>query len=126
MAVIIADHKVQIRSALRLLLEQETALEVVGEACCLNDLLVLNQAHSPSLLILELGLTEPDSQTALAALRRANPTGLIIGLGNSPEDEGAALEAGFDAFVSKIDAPAQVLNRIIALTSSPHTTHLAE
>jgi len=110
MRVFLADDQPRVRSALRLLLEQDPQLSVVGEAAAAEGLLAQVRAAHPDLLLLDWEL--PGLQAAnplLPALRALYPRLSVIALSGRPEARRAALAARADAFVSKGDPPERLL-----------------
>jgi DNA-binding NarL/FixJ family response regulator len=113
MRVFLADDQPKVRSALRLLLEQDLETSVVGEAAKAEDLLAQVQATRPDLLLLDWelpGLWAANS--LLPGLRALNPCLLVIALSGRPDVYRAALAAGADAFVSKGDPPERLLSAV--------------
>jgi DNA-binding NarL/FixJ family response regulator len=112
MHIVLADDQPKVRFALRVLLERQTGLEVVGEATTADDLLSLLTTSCPELVLLgwELpGLTDTGS---VCALRELCPGVFVIALSGRPEACRVALAAGADAFVSKADPPEYLLAAI--------------
>jgi DNA-binding NarL/FixJ family response regulator len=112
MRVLLADDRTQVRSALRVLLEQRLGLDIVGEAAETERMFALVQAATPDLVLLDWELPGLGSNGALSAMRRACPALSIIALSGRPEARRAALDAGVDAFVSKGDPPDRLLAAI--------------
>ena len=109
MRVLLADDQTKVRSALRLLLEQEPGLSVVGEAAEAEDLLAQVGTECPDLVLLDWELPDQGGAATLAGLRAARPGLMVIALSGQPEARQAALAAGADAFVSKGDPPERLL-----------------
>lgn len=109
MRILIADDRSQVRSALRLLLREESGAIVVGEASDLEQTLELVSTERPDLVLLDWELPTRDGVTPLKKLRTAHPGLVVIALSGRPEARQAALTAGVDAFVSKGDPPEQLL-----------------
>ena len=109
MRVLLADDESKVRSALRLLLEQEPGLSIVGEATKGEDLLAQVETTRPDLALLDCELPGPQTADLLPALRSRCPGLLVIALSGRPETRRAALAAGADAFVSKGDSPERLL-----------------
>jgi DNA-binding NarL/FixJ family response regulator len=109
MRVLLADDQMKVRSALRLLLEQEPGLSVVGEAAEAEDLLAQVRTEYPDLVLLDWELPDQGGAATLAGLRAARPGPMVIALSGRPEARRAALAAGADAFVSKGDPPERLL-----------------
>jgi len=114
MRVLVADDESKVCSALRLLLEQELGLSVIGEVAGAAELLSQVTLTGPDLLLIDWelpGLTASD----LVTLRWQHPHLQIIALSGRPEARGAALAAGADAFVSKVSPPEFLLATIQSL-----------
>lgn len=117
MRVLLADDQPQVRSALRLLLEQEPWLTVVGEAIEVEGLLEQMRMTRPDLLLLDWelpGLQLVNAATnatseGLQPLHACVPGILVIALSGRPEARQMALDAGANAFISKGDPPEYVL-----------------
>ena len=110
--VLIADDHPQVRSALRLLLQEELDVIVVGEASDLEQALELVGVEEPDLVLLDWELLAQDGATALTGLRTAIPELAVIALSGSPEARREALAAGADAFVSKGDPPERLVTSV--------------
>jgi DNA-binding NarL/FixJ family response regulator len=109
MRVLLADDQTKVRSALRLLLEQEPGLSVVGEAVEAEDLLAQVEATQPDLVLLDWELPGLRTDDRLSVLRALCPQLKVIALSGQPEARRAALSAGADAFVSKGEPPERLL-----------------
>jgi DNA-binding NarL/FixJ family response regulator len=88
--VLLADDQAWLRSAVKLLLEQEADFAIVGEA-----------GDVPALINLVRDL--------LGDLRRSDPHVQIIVLSGRPEASRSALATGASAFVSKAAPPEQLM-----------------
>jgi len=135
MRILLADDQTKVRSALRLLLEQEPGLSIVGEVAEAEDLLAQVQKTQPDLVLLDWelpGLRATDPSTTLrsgsgqssgprllSALRSLGCHLIVIALSGHLEACEQALAAGADAFVSKGDPPEQLLTtlRTVGVTS---------
>jgi two-component system response regulator DesR len=113
MRVVIADDKAQVRSALRLHLEEGAGCAVVGEADNSQDLLAEVEVSRPDLLLLDWELPPGGGKVVLRALRAARPGLIVVVLSGRPEVRSEALEAGATAFVSKADSPEHLLATIL-------------
>jgi DNA-binding NarL/FixJ family response regulator len=109
MRVFLADDQTRVRSALRLLLEQEPGLSVVGEAAEAEDMLAQTEATQPDLVLLDWELPGLRTDDRLSVLRALCPQLKVIALSGQPEARRAALSAGADAFVSKGEPPERLL-----------------
>jgi DNA-binding NarL/FixJ family response regulator len=109
MRILLADDASNVRLALQALLERQPGLEIVGAVGNARELLAQVKATCPDLVILDWELPHPAALTLLAELREACPGLAIIVLSGRPETRQAALAAGADAFVSKVDSAEQLL-----------------
>lgn len=111
--VYIADAKIEERSALRLLLT-DLKMEVVGEAGDWLTTLAQVPVSRIDILLVDWDVLPSKSGIALAELRQACPTALMVVL-ISPLDarRQAALSAGADEFISKAESPERIVERLL-------------
>jgi DNA-binding NarL/FixJ family response regulator len=112
MRILLADAQAKVRFALRVLLERQPGLEVVGEAASVEELLARMTDSCPDVVLLDWNLAGPAVTSLMLALRRDCPDAGIIVLSGRPETREAALAAGADAFVSKGNPPEHLLAAI--------------
>jgi len=113
MRVFLADDQEAVRSALRLLLEQEVDVEIVGEAANAAQLLALAEHTAPDVILLDWELPGISGSNLLRPLRFLLPAAIVVALSGRPESREEANEAGVNAFVSKC-APSEVLRTVLA------------
>ena len=130
MRILLADDQAQVRSALRLLLEQEPELSVVGEVAEATSLLVQVQAIQPDLVLLDWELpglgarrrsafpSRSPGPHLLSILHSLGHPPKVIALSGCPEAGEEALAAGADAFVSKGDPPERLLTTLHHVSGS--------
>lgn len=119
-AIFLADSHAEVRSALRLLLEQEQGVRVVGEAEKADGLLPKLLAESPDLLLLDWELPDCECCCAprglgpslISTLRSFLPSLRILVMSSRPEVRGACVAFGADAFISKGDPPERLLKTV--------------
>jgi DNA-binding NarL/FixJ family response regulator len=104
MRTVVADGQPAVRDALRILVTQVLDMQVVDEAGTLPTLQRQVRAHHPDLAIADWDLLA-QSASVLAGLRACSPGLRIVVIGLRPEMRPAALAAGADGFVSKVDTP---------------------
>ena len=109
MKVLLADDQPQVRSALRLLLEQETRAQIVAEIETIDGLLDRPLTPSPDAILLDWELPGLSPAGDLPAIRCAYPSAQIVALSSRPEARHSALHAGADYFVCKGDPPERLL-----------------
>lgn len=111
MRVIVADEHREVRSALRVLFEQEQ-LKLVGEADDAESLLAAVSRHTADVLLLDWGLLGAGTSVAIDTIWSLAPTLRIVARSSRPEAKGAALNDGVDVFVTQADSPEQLLRAI--------------
>jgi DNA-binding NarL/FixJ family response regulator len=104
----LADDQRDVRSALRLLLEQQGDMQVAGEAAGAAELLDRLPLAGCDVLLVDWDLPGLDACRLLAGLRRANPPVRVIALTTSP------LSVPIVASVRKSDPPQRLLDAIRA------------
>jgi DNA-binding NarL/FixJ family response regulator len=112
MRILVADEQSKVRFALRVLLGQQTGLEIVGEATDTDELLTQARTASPDMVLVHWGLRGLVETELMPALRQISDDLRIVALSARPEARHAALAAGADAFVFKVDPPDRLLAAI--------------
>jgi DNA-binding NarL/FixJ family response regulator len=105
MRVLLADDQVKVRFALRVLLERQPDVVVVGEASNACELLEQIAAMHPDALLLDWELPGLVAAGTIGALLGAFPGLTVIALSGRSEARREALMAGASAFVSKTEPP---------------------
>ena len=113
--IILADHQANLRSALRLLLEQSPANEVVAEAEDGEGLKDSLRTFQADLLLMDWRLPGQKDGDMLMALSEEYPQLTIVIMSGRPENAEQALMAGADAFVSKCDPPERIISTMAEL-----------
>jgi DNA-binding NarL/FixJ family response regulator len=112
--VLIADDHAVVRQGLRMFLQLESELEIVGEA--VNGKQALSMAHelTPDIVLMDLLMPEMDGLEATAAIRRELPDTEVIALTSVLEDSSivSAVRAGAIGYLLK-DTEADELVRAI-------------
>ncbi len=132
MRVLLADDQIWLRSAMRLLLEEEPSIEIVAEVSEVDSLLTRSQIIHPDLILLDWelpGLKTLSAHKALIKMLRANdPAVRIIALSGHPEAGRSALAAGADSFVSKTEPPEHLLEALnqVQLAEKMRKPNMAE
>jgi len=117
MRVILADDQAKVRSALRLLLEHQPGVEILGEAVDTTGLLDWVKAVCPDLVLLDWELPGLPVVALLPLLQYQCPGLRLMVLSSRPEVRREALEAGADAFISKGDPPERLLGAMEELSA---------
>jgi DNA-binding NarL/FixJ family response regulator len=112
MRILLADDQPKVRFALHVLLEQRPEVIVVGEAGDADVLMTILKSAQPDVLLLDWTLPGLSELGSISSLREYNSKLIIIALSGRPELGQATLEAGANAFVSKIDSPDRLIATI--------------
>jgi len=112
MRILLADGESNVRYGLRVLLEERSEFEVVGEAAGVEDLLAQIEAACPDLVLLGWELPGLAGADLLPILRSVCDEVYVIVLSGRPEARQAILDAGANAYVSKVESPERLLAAI--------------
>jgi len=115
MRILIADNWPNVQNALRVLLEQQPGLQVIGEVMDVGELLARISENCPDMVLLGWELPGRRGSDLLPALRTVCPELAVIVLSGRPDARLTALAAGADAFVSKVAPPERLLSAILDL-----------
>jgi DNA-binding NarL/FixJ family response regulator len=117
--ILILDGNHDVRSALRLYLESECDVEVVGEIGHAAELETALRLMAPDALLLDWELRDLDS--ALAAVTRLGRSSqpAVVAVSSYPERRHAALASGAIAFVSKFGPSDELRRAITAVGRTP-------
>lgn len=118
MKILLADDNPEVRSALRLLLEQEPLSALVLEVSDSQSLLAHVSKDCPMVLLLDWELPGLQGTDFLEGVRASCPQLKIIALSSKFEARQQALAARVDAFVSKAEPPEKILSTIWSFVQS--------
>lgn len=108
--VLVADDAEDVRLMLRLSLQREGDIEVVGEAADATQVLDMAARHQPDVVVLDLGMPGGAGVETVSAVRRAAPGSKIIVV--SGRDRSAAWAeasaAGAAAYIQKGGRPSDI------------------
>lgn len=110
----LADDHVVVRSGLRMLLESEPGLAVVGECGDVPDALAAVEDERPDVLVLDLHMPGESSLAAIPRLRELHPETHVIVLTaqRDPSFAAEALRLGASGYLPKEAAEGQLLEAI--------------
>jgi DNA-binding NarL/FixJ family response regulator len=109
MRVLIADDQPSVRSALKLVLEQQN-IDVAGDVSDSGELLAWFKTNQADLLLLDWELPDQPAKIIIPILRAQHPSLAVIVLNSRQQTRVEALAAGADGFVSKCDPPEYLLS----------------
>ena len=114
MRLLLADDQRKVRSALRLLLEQEPDLQVVGEAADATGLLWAVAEKEPDGVLLDWELPGLPAAQLIRLLKVERPSLKIIAMSSRPDVAQLARNESVPTFLSKSESPERVLSIIRA------------
>lgn len=116
--LLVDDHAV-VRSGLRMLLESEPDVEIVGEAGTAQEALEAVVRLQPSVVLMDIGLPDLSGIEAAARIKRARPETAVVALTIHEDEEYffKMLQAGASGYVPKRAAPEELLTAIRAAAS---------
>ena len=112
MRILLADHHVHPRWALKTMLEEQPEFDLIGEALDAQGLLVLAEKQTADLVLMDRELPGIYIEELIARLRAIEPRPIIIVMSSEFEYSRVLLQAGVDAFVSKGDEPDWLLEKL--------------
>lgn len=112
MRIILADNHPHILRALKMVLQEEPGFVLVGEAEDVRTLLTVAAAEPADLILLDQGLPGAPIEDQIAALHALASRPRVIVMSSDPDSSRLMLRAGADAFVSKSDQTAWLLDAL--------------
>lgn len=113
--LLVDDHAV-VRSGLRMLLENERDIEIIGEAASAHGAIEAAMDLKPSVILMDIGLPDLSGIDATREIKRLMPDVSIVALTIHEDEEYffKMLEAGATGYVPKRAAPEELLTAIRA------------
>jgi len=118
MYILLADDNPEVRSALRLLLEQEPVPVEIMEVSDSKGLFAHVKKCCPVAVLLDWELPGSKRNELLSTLHACCPEMKVIALSSKYEARHEAMAAGVDAFVSKSEPSELVLTALYSLLPS--------
>lgn len=122
--MIVDDHAV-VREGLRLLLNTEPGMEVVGEASDGIEAIERVRYFHPDIVLLDLVMPRKDGIAAIAEIKKEAPEAKIMVLTAFAEDERIlpAIKSGASAYLLKDSSPRELLEAIRDVHSGQASLH---
>ena len=113
--LLVDDHAV-VRSGLRMLLENERDVEIVGEASSASEAMEAAMRLKPTVILMDIGLPDLSGIDATREIKKRAPEVSIVALTIHEDEEYffKMLEAGASGYVPKRAAPEELLTAIRA------------
>jgi len=124
--ILIADDHAVLRAGLRMLLDAEPDMVVVGEACDGQEALAQATALEPDIILLDLTMSGQDGLDVLPQLKATSPARILVL--TMHEDQAylrQALQMGASGYVLKKAADTELLLAIRAVTRGEVYVHSA-
>ncbi|MEV6985275.1 response regulator transcription factor [Sphaerisporangium sp. NPDC051017] len=127
MSVALADDEAMVRVGLRMVLNGEPDIEVVGEASDGVEALDLVARTRPDVVLMDIRMPRMDGLEASRQLVRDHPDSKVIVLTTFDEDEhvAAALRAGVSGFMLKISPPEHLIEAVRTVAAGGGLLHPA-
>ena len=111
--MLVDDHAV-VRSGLRMLLESETDVEIVGEFGTAGEVLKVVGQVKPQVVLMDIGLPDLSGIEATSEIKQLSPETAVVALTIHEDEEYffKMLEAGASGYVPKRAAPEELLKAI--------------
>lgn len=124
-SVVIVDDHVVVRKGLRLLLEQQPDLTVVGEGGNGEQAIALAATLLPDVVLLDLLMPKMDGVTAVRKIKEITPTTQIIVLTSYYEDDQifGVIKAGALSYLLKESSPEEVVAAVRAAATGESRLH---
>jgi two-component system response regulator NreC len=113
--LLVDDHAV-VRSGLRMLLENERDVEIIGEAASAHEAIEAAVKLQPNVILMDIGLPDLSGIDATREIKKRVPDAAIVALTIHEDEEYffKMLEAGATGYVPKRAAPDELLTAIRA------------
>jgi two-component system, NarL family, response regulator NreC len=117
--ILVADDHAIVRQGLRLLIDNQPDMEVIGEAADGKAALDLAVAVKPDIVVMDVSMPGMSGLIATRSLKQQQPTIMIVALTRHEDDTylEELLRAGASAYVLKQSAPADFLKAIRAVAA---------
>jgi two-component system response regulator NreC len=113
--LLVDDHAV-VRSGLRMLLENERDMEIIGEASSAHEAIDVALRVKPNVILMDIGLPDLSGIDATREIKKRYPEVSVVALTIHEDEEYffKMLEAGATGYVPKRAAPEELLTAIRA------------
>jgi DNA-binding NarL/FixJ family response regulator len=117
--ILLADDHATVRQGLKLLIDSQSDMGVVGEAADGNGVLRQAEALKPDIVVMDISMPGMNGLTATRMLKRAQPDVAVVALTRHDDDTylEELLRAGASGYVLKQSAPMEFLQALRAVAS---------
>jgi DNA-binding NarL/FixJ family response regulator len=112
--IVIADDQAMVRAGLRMVVDSEPGMEVVGEAADGLEALAVTRRTRPDIVLMDISMPRMDGLTAATRMLEEESPPKVVMLTTFDTDENlyAALRAGTSGFLLKVSPPEQLVEAI--------------
>ncbi|MFI7700728.1 response regulator [Nonomuraea sp. NPDC049480] len=112
--IVIADDQAMVRAGLRMVVDSDPGMEVVGEAADGLEAIAVARRTRPDIVLMDISMPRLDGLSAARELLETPSPPKIVTLTTFDTDENlyAALRAGTSGFLLKVSPPEQLLEAI--------------
>lgn len=112
--VLLADDEEIVRSGLRMILEAQDDIEVIGEAASGRDAMRLVNELEPDVVLMDIRMPDVDGIDATSRITKkaARPAVLVLTTFGLDENVYSALKAGAAGFLLKTDSPERLVQAV--------------
>ncbi|MGI5281844.1 response regulator [Nonomuraea polychroma] len=112
--IVIADDQAMVRAGLRMVVDSDPGMEVVGEAADGREAVAVSGRTRPDIVLMDISMPRLDGLSAAKELLGTPSPPKIITLTTFDTDENlyAALRAGTSGFLLKVSPPEQLIEAI--------------
>jgi len=117
--IVLADDHTVMRSGLRLLLERQPNLSVVGEAADGREAVTLAAEHKPDVVVMDIAMPHLNGVEAARQIVNSNPQVAVVILSMHSDESYVirSLKAGARAYLLKDSAEADLIEAIRAISA---------
>ena len=117
--ILIADDHATVRQGLKLLIDSQPDMRVVGEAADGNDVLQQAEALKPDIVVMDISMPGMNGLIATRTLKRVQPHVSIVALTRHDDETylDELLRAGASGYVLKQSTPTEFLQAIRAVAA---------
>jgi DNA-binding NarL/FixJ family response regulator len=110
--ILLADSHPASSWAIKTMIAEESEFELVGEATDTYHLCELSKTYHPHLILIDREIPGEQIEEIIAELHLLDPKPVVIVMSSHAEQARFVLKAGADAFVSKVDDPAWLVEKL--------------
>lgn len=117
--ILVADDHATVRQGLKLLIDSQSDMTVIGEAADGHRVLEQADALKPDIIVMDISMPGMNALVATRMLKRRQPAAAIVALTRHEDDKylEELLRAGASGYVLKQSAPTEFLQAIRAVAA---------